>query len=223
MTMASWASFIKAFRLDQELTQKQAAELLEVSQPTLSRWESGRQVPDLRTRRRIQRLVDSHAGLRNRLAREVVARSLCAQALLDQELRIRAVSARFAELFGCRPEELERRSLEGPHPLGAVAREALEAVRRAGLGRGELALVECVGRTVGAEGRPLHLRELWIPVIVEGGHLRLRVEVTPVAESFYQQRIDSGNRVQVLTLWQQAEAAGSHAFPTAVMRRLTSC
>ncbi len=218
MTMASWASFIKTFRLDQELTQKEAAELLEVSQPTLSRWESGRQVPDMRTRRRIQRLVDSHAGLRNRLAREVVSRSLCAQVLLDQELRIRAISARFAELFGSEPEELERRSLEGPHPLGTVAREALEAARRGGLGRGEPALVECVGRTVAAGGRPLHLRELWIPVIVEGGHLRIRVEVMPVAESFYQQRIAAGNRIQVLTLQQQAEG---RSFPTAVIRQLT--
>ncbi len=221
MTMVSWASFIKSFRLDQELTQKEAAELLKVSQPTLSRWESGRQVPDMRTRRRIQRLVDSHAGLRSRLAREVVARSLCAQALLDQELRIRAVSARFAELFGCDPGELEARSLEGPHPLGGVAHEALEAAYRAGLGQGELALVECVGETVGAGGRRLYLRELWIPVIIEGGHLRIRVEVQPVPPEVYRRRSVAGSRVQVLGLWQQAEAAGPHAT-AATTRRLTS-
>ncbi len=221
MTMASWASFIKSFRLDQELTQKEAAALLEVSQPTLSRWESGRQVPDMRTRRRIQRLVDSHAGLRNRLAREVVAHSLCAQALLDQELRIRAASARFAELFGCDPGELEARSLEGPHPLGTVAREALDAARRAGLGQGELALVECVGQTVGAEGRTLYLRQLWVPVIIEGGHLRIRVEVAPVPAEFYRHQTGAGRRVQVLTLWQQAEAA-EHGAAFPAVRRLPS-
>ena len=221
MTMVSWASFIKSFRLDQELTQKEAAELLKVSQPTLSRWESGRQVPDMRTRRRIQRLVDSHAGLRNRLAREVVARSLCAQALLDQDLRIRAVSARFAELFGCEPGELETRSLEGPHPLGTVAQEALEAAHRAGLGQGELALVECLGETLNAEGRRLYLRQLWIPVIIEGGHLRIRVEVLPVTRDYYEGRRSAGTRVQVLSLWQQAEAAGIRPAAPAT-RRLTS-
>ncbi len=204
MTMASWASFIKAFRDSQELSQKDAAELLGVSQPTLSRWESGRQVPDMRTRRRIQRLIDAHAGLRSRLAGEVVARSLCAQVLIDQHLRIRAVSQGFAALFGGDAAQLEARSRDGPHPLGTVAREALEAARRAGLGRGEVALVECVGQSIGAGGRALFLRQLWIPVIAEGGHLRIRVEVAPVSQDYYREYLGGGRRVRVIGMWQRA-------------------
>ncbi len=220
MTMASWASFIKAFRDEQELSQKDAAALLGVSQPTLSRWESGRQVPDMRTRRRIQRLVDAHAGLRGRLVGEVVARSLCAQVLLDESLRIRAVSERFAELFGSDAGGLEARSREGPHPLGPVAREALETARRAGLGRGEMALVECVGQSVGAGGRTLFLRQLWIPVFVEGGHLRIRVEVAPLSQDDYRQYLGSGQRVRVIGLSPHGREAAYRERP--ILRRLAT-
>ncbi len=220
MTMASWASFIKAFRDNQELSQKDAAKLLGVSQPTLSRWESGRQVPDMRTRRRIQRLVDAHAGLRGRLVGEVVARSLCAQALLDESLRIRAVSERFAELFDSDAAQLEARSREGPHPLGAVAREALEMALRAGLGRGEMALIECVGQSIGGGGRALFLRQLWIPVIVEGGHLRIRVEVAPLSQDGYRQHLGSGRRVRVISLWPHGREGACRERP--VLRRLAT-
>ncbi len=200
MVMTSWASFVRSFRRSQGLTQKEAAELLQVSQPTLSRWESGRQVPDLRTRRKIQQLVETHAGTRVRLLCTSVARSLCAQAAVDRDLRIVAVSPPFARLFGGDPERIKARSLAGPHPLGAEARHVVEAVHRAGIEEGAPVLAECVVETPSVDGRTLFLQELWIPAVMDGRGLHFRVEVAPVPQETYRHRSRVGNRVRLFTL-----------------------
>lgn len=52
-----WTVQLAAFRSFYGLTQEQVAERLGVTPPTVSRWESGKQVPDTDTRARIQALA----------------------------------------------------------------------------------------------------------------------------------------------------------------------
>ena len=53
----NWTSLIRQFRLSRGMNQAELAELCGVGQPTVSRWECGKQIPDRRTRTRLRALL----------------------------------------------------------------------------------------------------------------------------------------------------------------------
>ena len=215
--MASWATYIRTFRRSQQLTQDEAAKLLGVSQPTLSRWEAGKQVPDPGSRRRIQEIVETLSGSRRRLLEEVVRRSPMPQALVDCELHLFAVSEPLRDVAAARPEVSAPEQL-----LGEEVGETLQLLRQAGLERGEVAFAECVATLRRARPAPRYMRQLWIPVPQSANRPLLRVEMAEIDRAGFEARLQREPRVAITTLAEllrarcgpQPSATGSGADPT---------
>ncbi len=199
--MESWASTVRSFRLARRLTQKEAARLLGVSQPTLSRWEAGRQVPDAGTRHRLRRRMEALTGLHQRILVETVRRSPVAQMLVDGELGVLAVSGPLAELLGRDPGELEGAHDPAHHPLGREAAGTLEALRHAGIREGRVAFAEAFDVLESPRAGAIHVRQLWIPAApeLEGGPLFIRTEVGRVDAATWEVVRESGERVRITT------------------------
>lgn len=53
----NWTTLVRQFRLSRGLNQAELAELCGVGQPTVSRWECGKQIPDRRTRTRLRAVL----------------------------------------------------------------------------------------------------------------------------------------------------------------------
>ncbi len=215
--MASWATYIRNFRRRQQLTQEEAARLLGVSQPTFSRWESGKQVPDPVTRRRIQDTVDALTGVKRRLIEEIVRRSPLPQALLDADLRILATSEPLRELLASNLPQA-RASQEDGHALGRRAFETLRLAREAGLERGAVAFVESVDTALGRDEREVRLRQFWVPLFTANARPFLRVEITAISEQSYERHLQEHPRVRVTTLEEIARAVGGRRSQTATDR-----
>lgn len=196
----NWATLVRSFRRAQRLTQDEAAQLLGVSQPTLSRWESGRQVPDSRTRRRLRQLMETLMGTQRRLLEAVVARSPVPQVLVDHRLRVLRASEPFARLLDRQPEELHGEHAPAQHPLGADCRDTLSRLEREGLRRGGVAFAECYTTLHDRRGRPLAVRQLWVPAEAGEDGCLLRVEVGRVDEAGVRAALEVGPRVRVTLL-----------------------
>ncbi len=195
--ITSWAALVRAFRRAQRLTQQEAAQLLGVSQPTLSRWESGRQVPDSRTRRRLRELMETLTGVRRRLLEAIVTQSPVAQLLMDGELRVLGLSEPLARLLDRAPRDLMGRHEPRQHPLGPHSAETLARLEQEGLARGEVAFAECYDMLSDRQGRRIATRQLWVPVDVGDGSLLMRAEVGRIDEEAYRAALDVGDRVRV--------------------------
>ncbi len=195
--ITSWATLVRAFRRTQRLTQQEAAQLLGVSQPTLSRWESGRQVPDSRTRRRLRELMETLTGVRRRLLEAIVTQSPVPQVLMDGDLRVLGLSEPFARLLGRPVGDLVGVHDPDHHPLGPACRDTLARLEREGLGQGEVAFAECYDTVCDRHGNRLATRQLWVPVETGDGELLVRAEVGLVDEASYRAALDVGARVRV--------------------------
>jgi len=193
----SWATLVRAFRRTQRLTQQEAAQLLGVSQPTLSRWEAGRQVPDGRTRRRLRELMETLTGVRRRLLEAIVTQSPVPQVLMDGELRVLGLSEPFARLLDRPAGELVGTHDPARHPLGPSCRDTLARLEHEGLGRGEVAFAECYDMVHDRHGKRLATRQLWVPVETGDGELLVRAEVGLVDEAAYRAALDVGARVRI--------------------------
>ncbi len=216
--MASWATYIRNFRRRQQLTQEEAARLLGVSQPTFSRWESGKQVPDPVTRRRIQETVDALTGVKRRLIEEIVRRSPLPQALLDADLRILATSEPLRELLASNLPQAHA-SQENGHALGRRAFETLRLAREAGLEQGAVAFVESVDTALGCDEREVRLRQLWVPLLNANTRPFLRIEIAPISEESYERHLREHPRVRVTTVDELARTAGGRRLRGATHRR----
>jgi transcriptional regulator with XRE-family HTH domain len=58
---ASWGTLVKRFRNDTGLTQAALAEILSIDPTTISRWERGRERPNLALQRRLRALIEPDA------------------------------------------------------------------------------------------------------------------------------------------------------------------
>jgi transcriptional regulator with XRE-family HTH domain len=107
----NWPELIAHYRIRHKLTQAQFAETLNVTQQTVSRWESGKQTPDPTT----QQLLRSVVGLTSLSTRAAwqqrVGLSWGMEALFDKAWRCLGVSERMLETIGLDADALVGRTL----------------------------------------------------------------------------------------------------------------
>lgn len=107
----NWPELIAHYRTRHKLTQAEFAESLNVTQQTVSRWESGKQTPDPDT----QQLLRSVVGLTSLSTRAAwqqrVGLSWGTEALFDKGWRCLAVSERMLEIAGVGADVLLGRTL----------------------------------------------------------------------------------------------------------------
>lgn len=96
---------IRQMRESLGLTQQGFADMLEVSQATVSRWEAGRVAPDTAMRKRIHDLVRKRGGLADGPLLSLIRHMPTPAALLDMDMRFLAISEVSARLHGVTPSE----------------------------------------------------------------------------------------------------------------------
>lgn len=128
-----WGKYIAAYRRANKLSQAQLAEIFEVSTPTISRWETGKQVPDQYSQDLLRRKL---------MATKVYSKEewICRvshahdyEILTDVASNILAVSLGIAEYWGKKNTEFVALNLFELIPGGAKTVET--ELERLGLGR----------------------------------------------------------------------------------------
>jgi transcriptional regulator with XRE-family HTH domain len=173
--MIDWAREIRKYREAHGLRQEALAEKLGVSQATISRWESGRQRPDIESQSHLRPLLWSGliGGEALMLHAVRAAPTICAVA--DRQGRLLAASRAFAGAVGIAPPVGERVRYD----LNAVSPDAFavfEQAREAGLFDGRLASVSLTSRALLREGT-LHSREFWYPLRLDSGEIVVRADI----------------------------------------------
>ena len=181
------------------LTQQAFAEMLKVSQATVSRWEAGRVVPDMGTRRKINDMIRQRGGLLDAPLLSMVRRTPAPAALLDLDMRIQAVSDRVCEINQMSHGEVI--GVDYRPRFTEEVEEAYEAAHAHGLFVGDCIGLEVVCRTAGLrDGLFFNSIATWhvLPRPSTGQPL-LAWTSRHVDEAEYRNAL-SGGRVKVLTI-----------------------
>lgn len=88
----NWTSLIRQFRLSRGLNQAELAELCGVGQPTVSRWECGKQIPDRATRTRLRELLHARDSKSDdAIIRSVRFAHICSGLAIIDARRVRVI------------------------------------------------------------------------------------------------------------------------------------
>lgn len=173
--MIDWAKEIRGYREREGLLQEALAEALGVSQATVSRWESGRQRPDIESQQILRPLL--WGGLVNAASvmLHAVRSAPSLSAVGDCEARLLAASPRFAATTGLSPMADARVPID-LRSHAPASWHVFNLVREAGMFEGRIASVAFSGRVQTVEG-PRVSEELWYPLRLESGEIALRADV----------------------------------------------
>ena len=174
--LEDWGAQLRRFRRLRALKQTALAEMIGVDQATVSRWESGRQSPDLRTQRRLRDLVRRIEPHQEVLLKHWIDTSVGYTVLCDENRIIRAASASYCSIHGVSPSDvLGRSSL--PVFTADLERALWQAVDR-GFFEGEVASVTVVGRwnTLSGRQREVGGIAVWTPVPLADGQIWRRID-----------------------------------------------
>src|SRR5690348_1499033 len=101
-----WAAQLRRFRRDRALKQAALAELIGVDQATVSRWETGRQIPDLGMQQRLRDLMRRIDPREETLLKHWINASLGYTVLCDDRRIVRAASPSFCSIHGISATEV---------------------------------------------------------------------------------------------------------------------
>lgn len=105
-----WAAYVSAFRRDNRMTQEQLAEKLNVSSQTISRWEAGRQTPDLVSQKTLRGVIKPSAQGSTAYWKDRVDNTHGFEILVDRNEAILAISDKVRAYWRYpRDEYLDRR------------------------------------------------------------------------------------------------------------------
>lgn len=149
------------------IKQAAAAELLGVSQATVSRWENGITAPDPEERRRLRALILRQTLRGDRFLRHVVERAPGLVAAVDRNSVVLAGSAAFGRVNRRSQAELVGFDFR-PLVRGPLV-EALKRIEDAGFYEGEVASVRVVLPVRNADGDEIFTDSLWTPYRLEDG------------------------------------------------------
>lgn len=173
--MIDWAKEIRAYREREGLLQEALAEALGVSQATVSRWESGRQRPDIESQQTLRPLLWGGLVNASALVLHAVRSAPSLSAVGDCEARLLTASPRFCSVTGWMPQPDARvaTDLAGSAP---ASWHVFNLVRERGLFDGKIASVAFTGRVQTVDG-PAVSEELWYPLRLETGEIAVRADV----------------------------------------------
>lgn len=150
---------IRTVRETLGLTQQAFADQLEVSQATVSRWESGQSAPDSASRRRIHALTGRSTSSADAALTRMVRLSPSMMALFDLNMRILAVSERAAQANSMTPDEavgIEYRAL-----FTDDLAEAYDAAIKSGFFAGSVLGIDIACAIRGLNGQPFYVVANW--------------------------------------------------------------
>lgn len=174
--MIDWAREIRRHREVAGLLQSELAQALDVTQATISRWESGQQRPDLPSQQRLRRMIWSSVLTSDALLLNAVTQSPATSSLCDRQGRLLAASRGIVAFFGFCPTPGKRLTfdMERVSPSGY---RMFQTAREAGLFDGEIASFAFRGLVI-PHNRPMVCDEIWYPVQLNDGEVLMRADVS---------------------------------------------
>ena len=183
------------------LKQAAFAELIGVDQATISRWESGRQSPDLAMQQRLRDLMRRIDPGEEVLLRHWINASVGYTVLVDEDRVIRAASPSYCSIHGVSATEVLGRSTI-PTFTAELERALWLAVDR-GFFEGEVASATVVARTNALSGQPRDIAgmSVWTPVPLTDGRVLRRVDRIALSEEqFATARAENGGPVRIVMM-----------------------
>lgn len=181
-----WGAQLRRFRRLRALKQTALAEIVGVDQATVSRWESGRQNPDLRMQQRLRDLMRRIEPREEVLLKHWIDASVGYTVLCDEHRIIRAASSSYCDIHGVSPAEvLGRSSLP---VFTADLERALWLAVEQGFFEGEVASVTVVSRWNMLSGRRRGVGGIavWTPVPLADGQIWRRIDRLALSDEQYE-------------------------------------
>jgi len=180
-----WAAHIRQFRRVRAMKQTHLAELLEVNQATVSRWESGRAIPDLAIQRRLRDLM--YRSLRDEILVRHCVMVCPAQVLLSSPERKAVVaSAGYCAAHGVSQSQIVGMDMTPTHGEDSFRLWCLN--RDHGFYRGEIASTTllALGNSLTGQFRNRFVKAVLTPVRLASGLTLLRSERQQLTAEQYQ-------------------------------------
>jgi len=176
-----WANRLIWFRRFRGLKQLALAQLLEVDQATVSRWERGQTVPHLRGRQRLHDLLRATTG-DDALLKHAVAAAIGEVVLSSSEDVIIAASRAYGAANGIAADEIAGKSMR-PMFLGDSLR-CWQAMHGHGFFNGDVASATAFLRVLRLSGGPEWrcVKAVCVPVRLSNGCLAVRGEWAGLTE-----------------------------------------
>jgi PAS domain S-box-containing protein len=196
-----WAGQLRRFRRRRALTQMAFAELMGVDQTTVSRWESGRQVPELGMQRRLRDLVRRVEPRDEVLLKHWIDTSVGYTVLCDEDRIIRAASPSFCDIHGVSPNEVV--GMSSRPVFTAELEQMLWTAIDHGFFEGEVASVTVVCRFHALSGRRRDIGGIvaWAPIPLTDGQILRRIDRIALSdEQFETARAENGGPIRLVTM-----------------------
>jgi transcriptional regulator with XRE-family HTH domain len=196
-----WTTQLRRFRRLRALKQTALAEMLGVDQATVSRWESGRQNPDLGTQRRLRSLMQATGPHQDVLLKHWINSAVGYTSLSDENRVVIAASPSFCEYQRIDASEIVGMSLI---PAFTEELESLWGIAiEHGFLEGDIASVTTISRAHLLSGRERNIGTIavWTPVPLADGRYLRRVDVIRLSEEqFAKARADNGGPIRLVTM-----------------------
>lgn len=182
--MTAWDDLIKRYRRLNGLTQSAFAELVDVEQATVSRWERGFHEPDLGMQRRLRNIICGKASASDRMIFHRVTGALSAMKLADRHGRNRAASRSAAELHGIELGRLQ--NLDYSPFFTDILQGQWKAAHNLGFFCGEVASMRVFNTWMPACGGVVkHCEGYWTPAFLSDGEVLLVSEFHEIDEQTF--------------------------------------
>ena len=196
-----WGPQLRRLRRLRALKQAALAELLGVDQATVSRWESGRQIPDLGMQRRLRDMMRRTEPREEALLKHCINASVGYTLLCDEQRTIRAASPSFCEIHGVAPSDII--GMSSLPAFTAELEQMLWIAIENGFFEGEVASVRVVSRfhSLSGDWRDLGGIVCWTPVPLSDGRVLRRVDrITLSDEQFDAARAQNGGPIKLVAM-----------------------
>lgn len=196
-----WGAQLRRFRRSRALKQSALAEMIGVDQATVSRWETGRQSPDLGMQRRLRGLMRRMEPREEALLKHWINASVGYTVLCDQDRIVRAASPSYCKIHG-----VSAAAVLGASTVPVFTAELERALWQTvdeGFFEGDVASVTVVSRVNALSGRDRGVAgiSVWTPVPLSDGQILRRVDRIALSdEQFETARQQNGGPVKIVRM-----------------------
>lgn len=187
---------LRRYRILNGLTQADFADLIGVSQATLSRWENGSQAPDIKMRRKVHDLIFRKQPKQDHMINNFVRFSRRKRALINHDYVFLAVSTPLARAIGSTPDRLVGSSHRDR--MSDEAKPFIETMTNAGFFRGSIAFGQYAVRIDAENGEPFCAIEQVFPFFLSDGSVVAMIEVEIIDEETFAAYARSPEKVEAI-------------------------
>lgn len=193
---------LRRYRIMNGMTQADFADLIGVSQATLSRWENGSQAPDIKMRRKVHDLIFRKQPKQDHMINNFVRFSLQKRALTNQDYVFLAVSPQMARVIGSTPDELVGYSHQDG--MSEEAKRFIPRLIDAGFFRGQVAIGQFAARVHALSGETFCAIEQVFPFFLSDGSVVAMIEIQIIDEGTFASYARSPEKIELIRSFEGA-------------------